>query len=257
MSAPAEGPFLVIGCGRSGTSYVAGLLHASGIDMGRHLKPPDHFNERGYFEDVAVTDLHMRWLAQRGMTLMSISAEFPLDGTAEMEQQLRDVVRPLMESGRRWGIKPPGILFFWPLWQRMLPPTTYLLLPFRHPLAFAQSYVAGTGDTSDRALALWTSLNKLALHAIDSSGFASVVLDFDQPSTIAEALEPILGTVADTYDAGIHHHRSDAPLHGEVAPLYAELRRRAQGRRASTHDEGRRQWRRLISRQLLWRTTPR
>jgi hypothetical protein len=25
--------------------------------MGSNLKPPDQFNERGYFEDVAVTDL--------------------------------------------------------------------------------------------------------------------------------------------------------------------------------------------------------
>lgn len=228
MSALADGPFLVIGCGRSGTSYVAGLLHASGIEMGTDLKPPDDFNERGYFEDVAVTDLHLRWLAQREMSLVSTSEQFPLDGTAEMEQELREVVRPLMEGGRRWGMKPPGILFFWPIWQRVLPPTTYLLLPFRHPVAFAESYVAGTNETSDRARTLWMSLNRLALHAIDSSGFASLVLDFDQPATIAPRLRPILGTVTDTYEGRIHHYRTDSPLDGEAAALYAELRRRAE-----------------------------
>jgi hypothetical protein len=227
MSALAEGPFLVIGCGRSGTSYVGGLLHAAGIEMGGNLKPPDGFNERGYFEDLAVTELHVRWLAERGMTLMSTSKEFPLDGSAEMERELRDVVRPLSESGRRWGMKPPGILFFWPIWQRVLPPTTYLLFPFRHPFAFARSYVAGTGDTTDRALTLWMSLNRLALHAIDSSGFASLVLDFDRPATFTRRLRPILGPVTDTYEGTLHHHRVDSRLEGEPAELYAELLRRA------------------------------
>jgi hypothetical protein len=221
------GPFLVIGCGRSGTSYVGTLLHASGIDLGSDLKPSDQFNERAYFEDVPVTRLHQRWLAQEGMTLVSISDDFPLEGTAEMDRELREVPGPRLNDRVRWGMKPPGILFFWPSWERVVPSTTYLLLPFRHPRAFAQSYVAGTGDTNERALTLWLSLNRLALQAIDSSGFASLVLDFDQPATFAERLRPILGSVTDTYEGTLHHHRASAPLEGETAALYADLQHRA------------------------------
>jgi hypothetical protein len=198
--------------------------------MGSDLKPPDQLNERGYFEDVPVTRLHQRWLAQREMNLASISEDFPINGTAEMEQELRTVLGPRLQGPGRWGMKPPGILFFWPMWERVLPPTTHLLLPFRHPQAFASSYVTGNNETSERALTLWTSLNRLAMQAVDSSGFASMVLDFDRPATFARRLQPILGTVTDTYEGALHHHRAHAPLGGETAEVYTELRRRA------THD---------------------
>jgi hypothetical protein len=63
------------------------------------------------------------------------------------------------------------------------------------------------------------SLNRLALDAIDSSGFASLVLDFDRPATIVERLRPILGPVTDTYEGALHHHRFDSALEGEPAKL--------------------------------------
>ena len=47
--------FLVIlGCHRSGTSALAGVLNAFGFMSGRELIPPNQFNERGYFEDSLV-----------------------------------------------------------------------------------------------------------------------------------------------------------------------------------------------------------
>jgi hypothetical protein len=223
----AAGPFIVIGMGRSGTSYLAGLLHASGIDMGTELKQPDRFNELGYFEDLPVTQVHERWLARVGLDFGSISSDLPVDGGPEMEAELREALGPRLDQPGRWGMKPPGILFFWPMWQQLLPSTTVLLVPFRHPYAVAESYAAGH-DTRERALGLWVSLNRLALHAVDSGGFESLVLDFDRPETFAGQLAPIVGPVADTYDRTIHHHRSNARLYGELAELYAELQRRTQ-----------------------------
>jgi hypothetical protein len=213
--------------GRSGSSYLAGILHASGIDMGSELKPADQFNERGYYEDLPVTRLHEGWLARLGLAFDSVSDEFPIEGTPEMDQELQAALGPRLENERRWGIKPPGILFFWPIWQRVVPETACLLVPFRHPEGVAESYVAG-GDKRERALALWTSLNRLALEVVDSSGFLSLFLDFDDPRSFAPRLRPLLGSVTDPYEPGIHHHRARPLLSGEAAGLYEELKRRAQ-----------------------------
>lgn len=40
-----------MGCYRSGTSAVAGILHHLGVDMGHNFQEPNHANPKGYFED--------------------------------------------------------------------------------------------------------------------------------------------------------------------------------------------------------------
>ena len=57
-------PIFVLGCHRSGTSVVAGLLyHACGVSMGE-LMPPTEDNPLGYFEAIGVVDAHRNLLAQ-------------------------------------------------------------------------------------------------------------------------------------------------------------------------------------------------
>ena len=46
--------YIITGCGRSGTSAVAKLLHRAGISVGRDLVPADASNADGYFEERAV-----------------------------------------------------------------------------------------------------------------------------------------------------------------------------------------------------------
>lgn len=43
---------VVLGMHRSGTSLVAGILHAMGVKMGEVFRLPDEWNSRGYFEDL-------------------------------------------------------------------------------------------------------------------------------------------------------------------------------------------------------------
>jgi hypothetical protein len=45
---------VVLGCHRSGTSALTGLLSAVGFTPGKRLMPRNQFNERGYFEDALV-----------------------------------------------------------------------------------------------------------------------------------------------------------------------------------------------------------
>jgi len=48
----------VLGCYRSGSSAVAGMLHHLGVFMGEKFDPPSKGNPRGYFEDIEFKDLH-------------------------------------------------------------------------------------------------------------------------------------------------------------------------------------------------------
>jgi hypothetical protein len=80
-------PFVVIGMGRSGTSYGGSILADAGLEMGSRLKPADERKIAGYFEDLDVLEMHERWLARRGLTFGSIHS-FPLDTTDDEEGSL-------------------------------------------------------------------------------------------------------------------------------------------------------------------------
>lgn len=46
-------PLLIISCSRSGSSMLAGIFYLHGFWVGTR-RPPDKFNEKGYFENLAV-----------------------------------------------------------------------------------------------------------------------------------------------------------------------------------------------------------
>lgn len=49
---------IVLGCYRSGTSAVAGVLHHLGVPMGKQFDPPTKNNIKGYWEDVEFKKFH-------------------------------------------------------------------------------------------------------------------------------------------------------------------------------------------------------
>jgi len=227
MSYERGRPVVIIGMGRSGTSYVASLLHAAGYGLGSELKPADDANEAGYYEDVEVTRMHEQRLAELGLDLGTISDRFPLPATPVVAEEVRSYVTRRESAGGPWGVKPPGALFFWPAWRDALPRSTILILPFRHPDAVVGSYVAA-GDTRERAEALWLQLNRLALNAIDQGPLEGVVLNFDRPELLSRRLPAVLGIeVPETYRPGLRHHRGSIASSGELGVVYRELLWRA------------------------------
>jgi hypothetical protein len=223
-----EGPFVVVGMGRSGTSYVASVLEASGIRMGGELKAADEHNPRGYFEDVETTRMHVQWLERRGLTLASVSDSFPLEPSAEERQAIASYVARREAAGELWGVKAPGILFFWDAWREALPRSSVVVVPFRHPTAVADSFER-YGLARDQALALWVQLNQLALRAA-AGPFESVFLDFDDRDRLSRSLRAMLGPYTDTYEPGLRHEPPEGePLPVRQQELYAELSARADG----------------------------
>lgn len=222
-----EGPFIVVGMGRSGTSYVGAILEAAGIDMGAELKPADEHNQGGYFEDLEATRMHERWLEQRGLTLASVSDALPVEATPDETEAIALYIARREARAHRWGLKAPGILFFWEAWREVLPDRSIVLVPFRRPSAVADSFER-YGLDRDTALALWLQLNRLALHAVTAGPFQGAFLDFDNRTRFAQALRSAIGPYVDPYQPGLTHARPRAELlPREFRELHDELVARA------------------------------
>ena len=53
---------IVMGCYRTGSSAVAGMLHKLGVNMGEKFDPPNSKNPRGFWEDVKFKNFHRQIL---------------------------------------------------------------------------------------------------------------------------------------------------------------------------------------------------
>ena len=74
-------PIFILGCHRSGTSVVAGLLYkACGVWMGK-LMPPTGDNPMGHFEALGVVDAHRDILARIGKGLDVPAIDIPAGST--------------------------------------------------------------------------------------------------------------------------------------------------------------------------------
>jgi hypothetical protein len=82
---------IVLGCYRSGTSAIAGILHHLGIPMGKQFDPPTKNNSKGYWEDVEFKKFHQFFDTNNKQLMADYSA---LIKTREAENEL-------------WGLKDP------------------------------------------------------------------------------------------------------------------------------------------------------
>lgn len=94
---------LVIGTHRSGTSAVAGALHALGVHMGSRLLGASEANPRGHFEDIGFLTLNDRIVGDWRDPTPDPS---PYDlGEYRTRVESREAARAL------WGIKDPRLCF--------------------------------------------------------------------------------------------------------------------------------------------------
>jgi len=146
MAASPPGCVIVAGMHRSGTSLVAGLLEALGVDMGTRLVPADRANPRGYFEDLDVVGFHQRLFRTRfphareghadwGWTPTdTVRADDARPHTAEANA----LVARRVATGRRWGFKDPRTTLLLDFWDPLLPAPVYVGV-YRDPSSVADS----------------------------------------------------------------------------------------------------------------------
>ena len=145
-------PVFILGCHRSGTSVVAGLLNkACGVSMAE-LMPPTEDNPMGYFEAMGVVDAHRDLLAQMERDWTCPPSTFKpgqLELTALAEQV--DVHKQLPGV---WAMKDPRSMFLLPAWSHLGIDRVRLVAVARPPADTIRSIEKRDNIRQDRAEAI-------------------------------------------------------------------------------------------------------
>jgi hypothetical protein len=115
-------PWLVIGCGRSGTSTVARILHEHfKINMGDNLVPADDVNPKGYYEDETFHYANRK--LTRGYGTLP-----------EWFYFAQDEIKKRYETGKPWGLKVNGLAYILGLFHLFIPDAHYIWVIRKVPL---------------------------------------------------------------------------------------------------------------------------
>lgn len=154
-------PVFIIGMHRSGTSALGGVLESLGLSVGKSVMPPQKDNPKGFYENLALTELHDKFLESIGSRWDDPKPldEAQFQGAAA--RRFRDGLFRLLvgEFGEsRPLVKDPRICRLIPLWVPLIKEhfsQAQFILPIRHPVAVAHSLVQRGELTIDESLKLW------------------------------------------------------------------------------------------------------
>lgn len=137
----------ILGCGRSGTSLVAGLFKSSGYFQGSRFYRPRDSNPRGFFEDAEVNDINEtilhplvpQRLCRDGITYMADApssgqhwlARIPVGTEVSSTASASDRIRAVL-ARRPFCLKDPRFCYTLHLW-RAHAPEARMICVFRHP----------------------------------------------------------------------------------------------------------------------------
>ena len=163
QSAPVPA-VLVAGMHRSGSSAMARLLGAAGLDLPNRLMLPGPDNPEGFWEPVGVADLNDEILAARGSSWDDpFGGLVALDAAGGEERFLPGMRRQLAENyspRHPLVMKDPRISLLVPLWARALRDAGHepiFVLMLRDPREVAASLAARNDLPFGRGLLLWAS----------------------------------------------------------------------------------------------------
>jgi hypothetical protein len=241
---------LILGSGRSGTSMVAGSLHAAGYHMGDRLLPASPANPRGYFEDRAVNDLNEDLLLQaaplrpsgwrrrihprrlpygyRWLAVVDLNAR--LAASAASRLAMTELVRR-----RPFCFKDPRFCYTLDLWRAALDDAVFVCV-FGEPARTATSmlaarrqerrYLADVHISRRRSLRIWTSMYEHVLRKHRHHGQWQFV-HYDQflDGSAIPRLEALLETRIDAGFADVTLRRSSAQTRvpRRTATVYQQL----------------------------------
>jgi hypothetical protein len=146
--------FIVLGMHRSGTSMVAGLLHGSGICMGKAFRQVLPQNPLGFFEEESFRQLNDAFLLEAGYIVKEWSAAFCK--TALKTDKLHEagnLIGQWNKSNGSWGWKDPRTCLTIGLWLKVLQSNgllrkTNIIVVNRSVSAVSKSLVA-RGDVNN------------------------------------------------------------------------------------------------------------
>lgn len=176
---------LVVGMGRSGTSFITRGLKALGVELGDELLPASPDNPTGYWEDAALQALNDRVLLSLGRTWSTI-APVP-DGRWNLPElkthmlEAIEITRERFGKFALWGFKDPRTTRLLPFWQPILDRLAIAdsyVIAVRNPLSVARSLKARENFDPEKSYYLWLA------YVVDAyartGGRMRVVVDYDE-----------------------------------------------------------------------------
>ena len=122
----------LLGMHRSGTSLVAEILSANGIETGHHVVGGSRYNPRGHFEDRVVVNINKKLLLHfKGS--WDAPPELPADWcndpyALKLRESAAAYASQLLAERGRFFFKDPRTCLLLPFWQRAFGPMTYLVV---------------------------------------------------------------------------------------------------------------------------------
>lgn len=223
----------VTGMHRSGTSMVASILHALGVNLGPdgEMVPANKFNEAGYFENapaVAVNDAFLRKNDLSWRTLPTLETKAALAGVEELTAAISQIVKSL-GARNPWCLKDPRLSFLLPYWT-LATTSASAIVCIRRPDAVALSLKMRNDLSISYGAALWELYTVAALRNTSQMPRAIVIYEelLANPKQVIDGLIAALPELADlklgadAIKAAVSRVRGDldhsAPVNSKALP---------------------------------------
>lgn len=176
---------VVLGMHRSGTSAITRGLKVLGVDLGGNLLSAEAGNnEKGFFEDAAVTDFNVELLKALGHdwhTLTPILSEELESKVAQDHKVLAiELLRSKLAGIDCFGVKDPRMARLLPFWQEVfaaLKLKVSYVVAFRNPKSVAHSLAKRNNFELEKGYFLW--LEHMLFSMKYSQGTARVFVNYD------------------------------------------------------------------------------
>ena len=245
---------LILGSGRSGTSFAAGMLAAAGYFMGEALWSGNDGNPHGYFEDREINSINEELIEPLTFT-RSLRRFLPGSRHPDGFHRWLAIVAPgtVISCPRRLArrieaatrrrpfcFKDPRFCYTLPVWRPYVG-STALICVFRHPGVTANSiltecrradYLKQMKMDFSRALGVWEAMYRHILEVSYPAGGDWLFVHYDQllNGSAAQRFESLLQAKVDTKfaDPQLKRSTSSDSIPQHITHLYERLCRLAE-----------------------------
>jgi len=149
--------YIILGMGRSGTSFLTHALHAQGVNMGRQFKGGR--NPTGGYENIEFESLNRKIITEAGgkwgIGAIPIEEEKILEQEAKFQEEIRQVIENNKDT--LWGWKDPKTTLTIRLYMPhvlAVDDDPFIYACFRKPQKVAQSLYQRSGNERDKTIGI-------------------------------------------------------------------------------------------------------